>query len=390
MKRLDRNIFKVELKRILGFWMTDMVDDSNDGFYGRIDGNDQLHADAPKGLVLNSRILWTFSSAYLLDPRDEYMQHAKRAYQYLINNFVDTHSGGMYWLIDHQGNPIDNKKQIYAQAFAIYALSEYYKISKDKIVLDLAMQLFELIEQHSFDTDKNGYFEAFSQDWVLLEDLRLSDKDANEVKTMNSHLHILEAYSNLLKVSKDTRVEKQLENLLELFVDKFLDTTYQYNLFFDENWNSKSKEVSYGHDIEAAWLLDEAAVTLNDPTLMIKTKELAVKTAEATLPFFDVDGGLFYSGEPGKIVDKDKHWWPQAEALIGLFNAYQVSGDKKFLDMTVKCWDYTEKNILDFEHGEWVWGIKSDGSVMDQEDKAGMWKCPYHNGRAMIEMIRRL
>ncbi|PIB36228.1 N-acyl-D-glucosamine 2-epimerase [Reichenbachiella sp. 5M10] len=390
MKEFNKIACTEELKAILAYWMRDMVDAVHGGYLGRIDAQDRIDESAGKGLVLNSRILWAFSAAYQTLGEGEYEVYATRAYDYLVERFMDHESGGMYWMLDHMGQPLDTKKQIYAQAFAIYGLSEYYKVSQDPRARDTAMDLFDAIERYSFDTVSNGYFEAFDREWNLLDDLRLSDKDANEAKTMNTHLHVLEAYSNLYKVTQDQRVYTQLRNLMELFLDKFLNPkTYQYELFFDEDWNLKSNEISYGHDIETAWLLYEAAATLEDEDLLERTGVLAVQTVEATLPFFDTDGALFNAGVPGQIEDKDKHWWPQAEALVGLVNAYQLSGREIFWAQAKKCWGFIQQQLIDRHHGEWIWGIYADGSQM-QEDKAGPWKCPYHNGRAMIEMIKRL
>lgn len=382
--------FRAELEvNIVSFWKSKMIDEANGGFHGRMDGANQIISDAPKGLVLNARILWTFSAAYGLTDRKDDRDTAMRAYQYLKNHFVDEVHGGMYWMVDSMGRPLETKKQIYAQAFAIYALAEYYKISSDPSVLDLAMSLFQCIETQSFDQDRNGYFEAYDREWNLLDDLRLSDKDANEAKTMNTHLHILEAYTTLYEVSKDIQVGDKLTNLITLFFDKFLRSIHQFHLFFDEDWNLKSEEISYGHDIEAAWLIHTAALVLNDPVLIQKSGKEAVHVALATLPHFDDDGGLWYAGNDQGTYDREKHWWPQAEALVGLMNAYQISGDEKFLYQAQRCWEFINDHLIDQANGEWIWGVDKNGMPMEGEDKAGPWKCPYHNGRAMLEMIRR-
>ncbi|MGL1885785.1 MAG: AGE family epimerase/isomerase [Reichenbachiella sp.] len=386
----DQKSWSDELGRVLSFWIENMPDNQYGGYLGRIDFDNNIDVKGTKGLVLNSRILWTFSAAAIATSKGAYQECADRAYRYLMGNFVDSTYGGMYWMLDHEGKPKDTKKQIYAQAFAIYGLSEYYKLTQDQEALDMAMNLFDTVELYSFDANRNGYFEAFDQQWQVMEDLRLSDKDKNEAKTMNTHLHILEAYSNLYKVSKDYKVKSQLNNIVELFLKNFLnEKTAQYLLFFDEDWNSKSDEVSYGHDIEIAWLIQEAAETLQEKELIERTKLWAVNTATATLPFFDADGALYNAGNQIEIVDRDKHWWPQAEALVGLVNAYQVSGDDSFIDQAKACWQFINQKIMDQENGEWIWGVHADGEPM-KEDKAGPWKCPYHNGRALMELIQRL
>lgn len=387
---LEKKAFGEELERILKFWKTKMVDTRSGGFFGRVNFQNEIVSEAPKGLVLNARILWTFSRAAQVLPDGSNRVMAQRAYEYLIRYFTDREYHGMYWMVDDQGKPLVTKKQIYAQAFAIYGLSEFYQLSNDPMALEQAMRLFECIEKYSFDQERNGYLEAFDQQWHLLEDLRLSDKDANEVKTMNTHLHLLEAYTNLYSVSKNGRVRKQLLNLLELFMQYFLNPqSHQYYLFFNEKWQLRSGEVSYGHDIETAWLLQEAAEALEDDEWIANTAHLAVATARATLPFFDEDGGLFYNGNTVMAKDRSKHWWPQAEAMVGMYHAFQVSGEEVFRRQAEKSWQFIRQYLIDQPEGEWIWGLSPEGQPL-QEDKAGPWKCPYHNGRAMMEMMRRL
>ena len=219
--------FKVEVQEvltnnILPYWMEKMEDDVNGGFYGRITGEEILKPEADKGAILNARILWTFSAAYRVLAKDEYLETAQRAKRYLLDNFYDKEFGGVYWSLDYNAKPIDTKKQIYALGFAIYGLSEFHRATGDKEALDYAIALFEAIEKYSFDADKNGYFEAFTCEWGEIADMRLSDKDANERKTMNTHLHILEPYTNLYRVWKDERLKHQLKNLIEIFLDRIL------------------------------------------------------------------------------------------------------------------------------------------------------------------------
>ena len=194
-----------------------MTDSVHDGFYGRITGTGKLEPQAVKGAVLNARILWTFSSAYRLLGKAEYLETATRAKRVIIDQFYDKEQGGIYWSLDYAGRPADTKKQIYALGFAIYGLSEYHRATGDEEALTYAIRLFKSIEQYSFDSVKNGYCEALTRDWNEISDMRLSDKDENECKTMNTHLHILEPYTNLYRVWKDAVLEKQLRNLIELF-----------------------------------------------------------------------------------------------------------------------------------------------------------------------------
>ena len=292
---------------ILPFWMNRMIDSEYGGFHGQITGNNQRVVHAPKGAILNARILWTFSAAYRLLRKPEYLETATRAKRYLIDKFYDQEFEGIYWELDYTGQPVQTKKQIYALGFAIYGLSEYNRATGDKEALDYAIRLFKAIEQYSFDPEKNGYMEAFTKDWKLIEDMRLSDKDENEKKTMNTHLHILEPYTNLYRVWKDEHLKKQLRNLILIFTDKILDhRTYHLNLFFNEDWESKYRIISYGHDIEASWLLHEAAIELGDNEILQKVEPLVQKVAIAAEDGLLANGSLIYEYHPNeKKADTD-------------------------------------------------------------------------------------
>jgi len=381
-----------ELKSILSYWLNYTVDEVNGGFWGKVDNDNQVTSDASKGSVLNARILWSFSAAYNQNPDEAYLQAAKRAYDYIKAYFVDEEFGGVYWSVDYKGNKLDTKKQVYANAFTIYALSEYYIASKQQGVKEEVIGLYHLLVNKSYDQDKTGYLEAFTRDWQPLGDLRLSTKDANEKKTMNTHLHVLEAYTNLYRIWPDGELKQQIEILINNFFDHFIDAEAGHLvLFFDEDWNRRSRTVSYGHDIEATWLLLEAAAIINNQEMINRIKGICIAIAEATMQGLDTDGGLWYEYEPvGSHLTKEKHWWVQAEAIVGFYNAWQVSNNDKYLQLALDNWAFVKDKILDKQNGEWFWGIRADGSVMPGEDKTGLWKCPYHNSRACIEIINRI
>lgn len=388
---------KQELKEelthnILPFWMDKMTDDINGGYYGQMTGRNQLISNAHKGGILNARIMWTFSSAALYFNNPLYTQYAKRAKDYAFEHFFDSENGGAYWMLNADGSPADTKKQIYSQAFFIYALVEYYRVTNDAACLDKAIDLFRLIEKYSFDTTQNGYFEAYSKEWVLLEDLRLSEKDANEKKTMNTHLHILEAYTNLYRIWKNEELAKKLKNLIDIFLNKIINSeTYHLDLFFDENWNCKSTLFSYGHDIEAAWLLEEAAVVLGNPEVLKKVRDVALKVADAAAEGVQLNGSIVNEKNSATgHVDTNCDWWPQAEAMVGFFNAYELSKDETYAMKTLAAWEFIKANIIDTEDGEWHWSVSSTGKVDNNNDKAGFWKCPYHNGRMCLELMTRI
>ena len=383
--------FQTELENILAYWRTYAPDQAHGGFFGKIDNENHATPTAPKGAVLHARILWTFSAACNYEPNAENLAVARRAYDYLVAHFLDAEYGGVYWSVDYQGQPLDPKKQIYALAFTIYGLAEYYRASGDEAALTHAQALFRTIEAHSFDPAEGGYLEAFARDWQPLADLRLSAKDANEKKTMNTHLHVLEAYANLYRVWPDNELRQQLKALLRNFADHLIDPkTSHLLLFLNEKWQPRPDAVSFGHDIEAAWLLLEAAEVLHEPGLMAHFRQTAVQLARAAAEGAGPDGGLGYELHPDGRPDADRHWWVQAEAVVGFYNAYQVSGEVRFRDLAEAAWRFIQQHILDRQNGEWLWGVHADNSPMAGEDKAGFWKCPYHNGRACLEMIRRL
>lgn len=376
---------------VLPYWMNRMVDHEHGGFYGRRNGYDELEKDAAKGVILNTRILWTFSCAARVFNDERYLEIAHRAYSYINDHFIDRHFGGVYWMVDCHGEPLHTKKQVYAQAFAIYALAEYVGATGNQEGLKEAQNLFRLIERHSFDQKENGYLEAFDRQWNLLDDLRLSEKDANSKKTMNTHLHILEAYTNLYRYWKDEALAKQLRNLIVLFIERILNKSLHFDLFFSEQWEVQSEEISFGHDIEGSWLLCEAAEVLGDEALLARVRDVCIKMTDVSIrEGLDADGGLMNEADKHGLTDTDKHWWPQAEAMVGYVNAWQLTGDKKYLLKAEKTWAFIQHNLIDKEHGEWHWMVNLAGKVDFKEDKAGPWKCPYHNGRALIEVARRL
>lgn len=374
---------------ILPYW-SKKICKGDTGFYGRISGEEVIDPEAPVGAIMTSRILWTFSNAFRLFRREEYKTMAMQAKSLIINNFYDIEQGGIYWSINPDGTPLDTKKQIYAIAFCIYGLAEWNRASGDEEALELAKKLYRDIEKHSFDTCKNGYFEAFTREWGEIQDMRLSDKDANESKTMNTHLHVLEAYTGLYRVWKDGGLAAQLKNLIGIFLDRILGADAHLRLFFDDDWNCGYKIYSYGHDIEASWLLHEAALVLGDEATIGKVEKEVPRIAAAAGEGFTAKGGMIYEKDNATgHIDGDRHWWVQAETVVGYFNLWQLTGEPSGLENSIECWEFIRNNLIDRENGEWFWSIRQDGSVNRTDDKAGFWKCPYHNGRMCMEIIER-
>ena len=432
VNQMVKEMQDVLTQNILHFWMTRMVDEENGGFYGRIDGQGVLHPEAEKGAILNARILWTFSAAYrvLGNPdnsenpdnpdRPVYLEMARRAYDYFIEHFIDHKYGGVYWSLDYKGQPLDTKKQFYAIGFALYGMSEYARATGDREALECALQLFDSIEAHAYDREHNGYIEACTREWGRIEDMRLSDFDANFPKSQNTHLHIIEPYTNLLRCLKEFRaqescdyvpvlgsvlpigvttsmddilsVEGALRNLIQIFTDKILNPkTHHLDLFFEMDWTRGAGHLeSYGHDIECSWLLHEAALVLGDSQVLAKVEPIVREVAKASEKGLRPDGSMIHEANlTTGHVDDDLHWWVQAENVVGWYNLYQHFGDEEALERAGRCWEYIKQNLIDYEHGEWFWSRHADGRLNTTDDKAGFWKCPYHNSRMCLEMIER-
>lgn len=379
-----------ELADILGYWMKYAVAREFDGFYGSVDENDHPDPRAPLGVVMYSRILWAFSAACKASPSSALQVMADKAYQGIKRYFLDPEFGGVYWAVSPDGEPLETRKQLYGLAFCIYGLSEYYRLTHQPNVLEEAIELYELIEGHGFDKERNGYIEAFARDWQEIKDLRLSEKDNNERKTMNTHLHIVEAYANLYTVWPDNGLKERVQNLLGLFDRHFIDKESGHlRLFFDDDWVSRSTLISYGHDIEAAWLLPWCASAIRDESLKARFDRLSIQIAKAADEGMDADGGLWYEFEPAKEeLVKEKHSWPQAEVLLGYYQAWKQTGESNYLNKLTKTWQFIRQYIRDKRTGEWFWGVRADHSII-QKDKAGFWKCPYHNTRALLELLSK-
>lgn len=377
---------------ILQYWLTYGIDTVHGGFWGHVDCQNRSDPHAEKGSVLNARILWAFSAAYRAYPRPEYLTAAQRAFAYLLEHFEDRENGGVIWAVDYQGRPTNKRKQTYALAFAIYAFCEYYTATGEAAALAEAQALFLMIEEHCVDRFHGGYWEALSADWQPIADVRLSEKDANEKKSMNTHLHVLEGYTNLARVWPAARVRDSLRNLIRRFMEQIIDHRHgHFNLFFDEQWNVRSAIVSYGHDIEGSWLLAEAAQVSGDAELLRQVRGYSVRLVEAALEGLDVDGGLMNEKNLASgHLDTDRHWWQQAEALVGLLNAFEITQNEKYLKLCAEMWNFIKSKIIDFVRGEWYWKVNQAGAPYPNDEKIGFWKCPYHNSRACLAVMARL
>ncbi len=377
---------------ILPFWTGPALDQEQGGWVAWMSNDLHVDRSKPKGLILNSRLLWTFSAVHHFQPDPLYRQMADRAFDVLMSRFWDKQHGGAFWQLAGDGRVLDDSKKTYGQAFYIYALAEYHLAFGTPAALERAVELFDLLERHAHDPRQGGYWEVRRGDWSEAADSRLSEKDLNEKKSMNNHLHVLEALTNLYRATKDPRVERRLRGLVRMFEQRILDPqTAHLHHFFDEQWRVRSHTYTFGHDIEASWLLCEAAEALDAATMFQDVRPLALRMADVVLKEgLDADGGLCYEGKAGKIIDRRKECWPQAEAVIGFLNAFQLSGDAQFLEAARRVWTYIEQHLVDRVYGEWFWRINADGRPDADLPKVSEWKGPYHGSRACLETIRRL
>jgi mannobiose 2-epimerase len=378
---------------IMPFWCGPALDHEQGGWMGWLSNDLKPDRTQPKGLIVNSRILWAFSAVHRARPDKLFQQMAGRAFDFVMNHFWDAQHGGAFWRLDDTGRVLDDSKKIYGQAFYIYALAEYYQAFDAPAALVRARELYELIEQHAHDSKYSGYLEVRRRDWSEADpNARLSDKDMNEKKSMNNHLHLLEAYTNLYRGWKEPRVEQRLRELIQLFEQRILDArTQHFHHFFDETWRVRSDTYTFGHDIEGTWLLCEAAEVLGDAALLKRVQAVAVRMAEVALrEGVDADGALRYEGKGGKVIDPGRECWPQAEAVVGFLNAFQLSGDAKYFAAARRVWDFIENRLVDRVHGEWFWRINVDGQPDLKLPKISEWKGPYHGSRACLETIHRL
>lgn len=375
------------VNHIIPFWNS-LEDKGNGGFYGFMDNDLKLDKNAEKGVILHSRILWFYSNCYLALKDEECLKKAKHCYDFMVKNCVDRENGGVYWMMNADGSVKDDMKHTYCQAFFIYALSSYYDASGDKGALDLALEMFETVEEKC--TDDVAYLEAMSRTWGLIENDALSENGLMADKTMNTTLHLLEAYTELYRVSKNEKVLSRLKFQLRIFLDKiFYKPEDRLLVFFDRELNVIGDIHSYGHDIEATWLLDRACDVMGDKDYIEKWKNINLRISNNIYNIAYENGSL--NNERDKTeIDKKRVWWVQAETVVGFINAYQHGGDKKFLEAAGKVWEWIRDVQIDKRKGsEWWAEVDYNGKPMLKFTMVNEWKCPYHNGRMCMEVMTR-
>ena len=370
---------------ILPYWLK--LKDPRGGFYGEVASDGTILYDAPRGVILNARIIWSFAVAYQALPETPYLVAAVHARDYFLEHFCDHKYGGVYWSVDAAGERLDTKKQLYAQGFAIYGLSELYKVTGDDEVLKNAINLYRVVETYFADKENGGYIEALARDFSPLEDMSLSAHDINADKTMNSHLHVLEAYANLYQVWPDEELKEAVQKLLDLVGTRIMGADGHLQLYFRKDWSVMPGGVSYGHDIETSWLALECADALKDIDVVNRVRPWALSMGKAGNEGLLPDGSMRYEKLLDGKYDDSRQWWVQAETVVGNLWLWKYHADPQGADRALAAWNYIRENLVDEKDGEWWWAVLEDGSRDLSQPKVGFWKCPYHNTRMCLQVL---
>lgn len=377
------------VNHILPFWMA-LKDDEYGGYYGYMDTKLNLNKQGEKGGILNSRILWTFSNAYLYLKDEKLLGYAKHAYNFLVNKLYDDKNGGIYWSVDYKGQPLDTIKHSYNISFAIYALSSYYDASKDEKALELAKELFHLVED--IYRDEYGYKEALTIDFKPQSNEHLSENGVMASKTMNTTLHAFEAYTELYRVSGYEPAKSAMLWILDIFKNKIYNKSlHRLEVFFDEKFNSLIDLHSYGHDIEAAWLVERGIEVLGEEVLKHEFEPIFEDLEQQILSVAYDGHSIAAECEKGVVLTK-RIWWVQCEAMIGFYNAYQKRHEIEYLDAVHNIWEFIKEYFIDNRPGgEWINERFFDEqmTINEKEPVLSVWKCPYHNSRMCLELLKR-
>lgn len=380
-----REVRETLISNILPYWLK--LKDPRGGFYGEVASDGTVLYDAPRGVILNARLIWSFAAAYAALKDTQYLVAAVHARDWFLKHFCDHKYGGVYWSVSAGGERLDDKKQLYAQGFAIYGLSELYKVTRDDEVLKAAVNLYQVVETHFADRENGGYMEALSRDFSPLEDMSLSAHDINADKTMNSHLHVLEAYANLYQVWPDEGLKAAVDRLLDIIGYKVMAPDGHLQLYFRRDWSVMPGGISYGHDIETSWLALECAFSLKDLDVVNRVRPWALRMGQAGNEGLLADGSLRYEKLPDGSYDDSRQWWVQAETVVGNLWLWKYHSDAGGADRALRAWNYIKEHLVDSKDGEWWWAVLPDGSLDKAQPKAGFWKCPYHNTRMCLQVL---
>ena len=388
MKKIGLAARELLVENIIPFWQN-LKDAEYGGYYGYLSQELVLDKKAEKGCILNSRILWFFAEAAIVLERQDLREYADHAYDFLLNHCIDRENGGVFWSMTFDGKPLDTTKHTYNQAFAIYALSSYYRLTGKKEAIEIAKSLFELIEERC--TDAVGYLEAFTADWKPESNEKLSENGVMADKTMNTLLHVFEGYSGLYQATKDAQVACAMRRILDIYKNKIYDPMLRrQKVFFDVNYQSIIDLYSYGHDIESSWLIDWGCSLLEDDDLFKEISEINRNMAEAVYEKAFSNHSLANECENG-VVDETRVWWVQAEAVLGFTNLWQKNQARtEFKNAAVDIYQFILNYLVDKREGsEWFWCVDRNGKPIADKPIVEPWKCPYHNGRMCMELMRR-
>lgn len=388
MQNMVNEIKEHLISDIIPFW-ENLKDETYGGFYGYMDYDLKVDQKAVKGCILNSRITWFFANAYTLLGEAELLTYARHGYEFLKNYCMDKEKGGVFWSVTYDGKPEDTTKHTYNQAFSIYALSSYYEASGDEEALALAKQLMEIIEERC--TNENGYMEAFDREFKPVENDKLSENGVIAEKTMNTLLHVFEAYTELYRVSKDARAKERLEWMMDLMAERIYNPAlHRQEVFFDNDYHSLIDLHSYGHDIETAWLIDRGVEVLEEESY---EKKMTPITRNLTERIYEVafDGHSLANECENGVVNQHRIWWVQAETVVGFLNGYQKDRSRReYLEAAKSQWQFIKEHVIDKRKGsEWFWEVNPDGTPIPDRPIVEPWKCPYHNGRMCFEVLKR-
>ncbi|MDR3084825.1 MAG: AGE family epimerase/isomerase [Christensenellaceae bacterium] len=392
LEQLEKLALEEVEGNILPFWKKHAIDEKHGGFIGESTDDGTPVEGAPKCLILNARLVWSYASAYRVLGKPEYLELAKRAYDYFCEHFLDPEYGGAYYMVDYAGKPLQDHKMVYGNAFAIYGLAEYYRATGDESALKRAIEIFELLEKHAFDPVNLGYYEMFTRDWQRMA-RQGGHRHIDMTKTMNTHLHLIEAYTCLLRVWRNERMEKKVREHLAVMLNKVTNQEIgHFTMFFDESWQGTSSDVSYGHDIEGTWLMMETCEVLGWQEAEEEARPVCLKMAKACLDeSIDEDGAMLYEYKPDTSeMLRQRSWWVQSEAVTGFLNAWQMGGGEEFMAAALRSFAYIREHVVDHAHGEWFAMLGEDNKPISSSDtKIGGWKAPYHNSRMCFELIER-
>ena len=365
---------------LIPFW-NNLYDSEYGGFYGSADSDNNINKTSPKSAVLQTRILWFYSSCYKALKDKNLFEYASRQFDFIIKYMIDENDGGIFWDVEYDGKVKDRQKHTYALAFALYSISAYYSVSKNKSAFDAAQRLFNLIERDY--KDEYGYTEVFSLDKSV----------KGSARTMNTLLHIIEAYTEYHAAVNTAESRKALEYSLDLVRTKaYNDDLCRIECNFDEFMNPVGDVLSYGHDIEASWIVYRACEILgNDEILSDLSPKLDKLTQNVISKGFVDNGrnGIYYECK-NNIDNTYRSWWVMSEAIVALVHRYNLYKDKQSIYLAENVWDYVKKYFIS-PHGEWHTQVDEKGeAIKSRSGLCGAWKCPYHNGRMCLELMEML